>query len=97
MSKTSDARTFDKVEFYRVEDNGNALKLADKLLFGIPLCLDFRDCPRDDANEVITFLSGVIYSLDGSAKKIQGDIFLFARKIDYRDGSLKEFIDRYKL
>lgn len=94
--KNKEEKSFDKIKFYRVEDSYCEQKIADEMLMGFPVCLDLRDCPREDAKEVLFFLSGVIYALDGNPERIKTDIFLFARKSDYRDGSLKDFIGKYK-
>ncbi len=91
---TSEA--FKKLEFISVNDQKEVLKLADKIMYGIPICLNFEGCIIATANEMISFLAGVIYACDGEIVTLRKDIFLFAQKSDIKDGSLKKFIDQYQ-
>ena len=77
-------------------DPDKAVGYADKLLKGIPLCLGFGELDIDEANKIIAFLSGVVYAIDGVAKKINDNAFLFARKEEFLDGSLNEFLKNLK-
>ena len=83
------------IKFSKVEDDSNTLKYADQMLEGIPLCLDFNDCPKDQGDKVLYFLSGVNYSVDGYVKPLGKNIFLFALKEHYKNPSLKAFIQKY--
>ena len=77
-------------------DPSKATSYADSLLKGIPLCLGFGELDIDEANKIIAFLSGVVYAIDGVAKKINDNAFLFARKEEFLDGSLNEFLKNLK-
>lgn len=94
MSKKQTA--FDRVEFVMVDKDIDILKLADQLLKGLPLIVNFESFNDIEANKVITFLSGVTYAIDGEIEQIQDKIFLFATKQDYKDGSLRKFVKEYK-
>ena len=94
MAKNTKA--IDRVEFVLMESNIDVYKLGDKLLKGVPLIVNFEEHNIIEANQVITFLSGVTYATDGDVEMIKEKIFLFARKQDYKDGSLRKFVNEYK-
>ena len=87
---------FKRVEFISVEDDKTVLELANKIMLGIPLCLNFDECLVEEANQVVSFLSGVIYALDGVIQPLSKKIFLLAQKSSFKDGSLNRFIEQYK-
>ncbi len=89
-------KAIDRVEFVVMEKQVDVMKLANKLLKGVPLIVNYEDYNEIEANKVITFLSGVIYALDGEIEVIQPTIFLFATKTDFKDGSLRKFVEDYK-
>lgn len=89
-------KAIDRVEFITMEKQVDVMKLANKLLKGVPLIVNYEDYEPIEANKVITFLSGVIYAIDGEIEVIQPTIFLFATKTDYKDGSLRKFVKEYK-
>jgi cell division inhibitor SepF len=89
-------KAINRVDFIVMSDDLDVFKLADKLLKGTPLVLNFEDYDIIEANKVITFLSGVTYAIDGEIEMIQKQIFLFATKQDYKDGSLRDFVKEYK-
>jgi len=89
-------KAFDRIEFVMMEEDLDVFKLADKLLKGLPLILNFEDHNDIESNKVITFLSGVTYAIDGEIEQIKDKIFLFASKKDYKDGSLRKFVNEYK-
>ena len=85
----------DKISFIKIEDNSNTFKYADKLMEGETLCIDFNDCPKEQADGVLNFLSGVNYATDGKVTTISKNIFLFALKEQYKDPDIKNFIAKY--
>ena len=89
-------KAFDRIDFIMMDDNLDVFKLANKLLKGTPLMLNYENYNIIEANKVITFLSGVTYAIDGEIEMIQEKIFLFATKKDYKDGSLRKFVKEYK-
>lgn len=89
-------KALDRVDFVTMEKQVDVMKLANKLLKGVPLFVNFDDYDPIEANKVLTFLSGVIYAIDGEVEVIQSTIFLFATKEDYKDGSLRKFVNEYK-
>ena len=93
MAQTGSIR--DKISFIKIEDDSNSLKYADKLMKGEILCIDFNDCPKEQAEGVLNFLSGVNYATDGKVTKISKNVFLFAIKEQYKDPDIKNFIAKY--
>jgi cell division inhibitor SepF len=89
-------KAFDKVEFVLCDKDTDIFKLADRLLVGFPLVVNFEEINEIEANKIITFLSGITYSIDGEIEVIREKIYLFATKKDYRDGSLRKFVKEYK-
>ena len=89
-------KAVDRIEFVMMDQDLDVFKLANKLLKGTPLMMNFEDYNVIEANKVITFLSGVTYAIDGEIEMIQDKIFLFATKQDYKDGSLRKFVNEYK-
>lgn len=90
-------KAFDRIEFVMMEKNLDVFKLSDKLLKGVPIMVNFEDFNDIESNKVITFLSGVTYATDGEIEMISNKIFLFATKKDYKDGSLRKFVEEYKV
>ena len=84
------------IKFYKVEDGEKTLFYADLLMQGIPLCLDFRDCPEDDVHKVLYFLQGVNYATDGYPTLMKKGVFLFATKKDLKDKKVISFIKEYQ-
>jgi len=89
-------KSIDKVKFINMDKNVDGFKLADVLMQAFPLVVNFEDYDDMESNKLITFLSGVTYAIDGEIDMIQPKIFLFATKEDYKDGSLRKFVNEYK-
>ena len=85
-----------KMIMENIMDPNKAVGYADNLLKGIPLCLGFGELEIDEANKIIAFLSGVVYAVGGVAKQLNDNAFLFARKEEFIDGSLNEFLKNFK-
>ena len=69
------------------DDDQRAAELVEELRVSNPLCINFK---------MVAFLSGAAYALEGEAILIKSNVYLFAKKVDFLDGSLKEFIERTK-
>lgn len=96
MFKKRNKTAFDRIEFILCESDTDVFKLADKLLKGKPLILNFETLNDIESNKIITFLSGITYAIDGEIEVIKEKIYLFATKQDYKDGSLRKFVNEYK-
>ena len=75
------------------DDEEYARDLVLKLKDGNPLCLNFKNLDEDNGNKYLAFFIGASVALEGKTVKINEFTYLFARKIDFLDGSLKEWMD----
>ena len=66
--------------------------LADLLIKGQPLILNFETLDIDQANKAVAFFSGIVYALSGEIVNIQEKVFMFATKDVYDDGSMEDFL-----
>ena len=87
---------FDDITFIKVNDNKSIYKYADLIMHREPVVLNFTDALISEANEVLIFLSGVLYACDGEIVKIQDKIYLMAQKSDLLGSTLKKFVDEYR-
>ena len=89
---------FDRVIFVSLSTDEDAYitSLATELIDGHPLVLNFEELQPDPANKIMAFLSGVVFTLEGEIIQINKKVFLFARQQEFKDGTLKQFIDEYK-
>lgn len=85
-----------KAQFIKVDGQTDVYDLAKMLLKGLPLVLNFEKQEVEAANQVIVFLSGVTYAIDGVVEMIQEKIYVFATKSDLKDRALRHFIDDNK-
>lgn len=86
---------FDSLEFFRIQDSTKIYDYAEKIMHRIPIVINFTDCLITEANEVLMFLTGVLYACDGEIVKIQDKIYLLAQKNDINGPTLKRFISQY--
>ncbi len=93
LKTASERIIFDEIT---IDDDNYTVDLARELVMGKPLILNFRSINVDEANKIVSFLSGVIFAIDGIIEEIDDKIYLFARKQDYKDGTLKKFIEDVK-
>lgn len=87
---------FDQLQFFRVTDSKGIYDFADKIMRRYPIVLNFTDCLISEANEVLLFITGVLYACDGEIVKIQDKIYLLAQKSDLLGPTLTNFINDYK-
>lgn len=87
---------FDELKFYRVTDSKGIYDYAEQIMHRYPIVLNFTDCLISEANEVLLFLTGVLYACDGEVVKIQDKIYLMAQKSDLLGPTLTKFINDYK-
>jgi cell division inhibitor SepF len=85
-----------KALFTKVNAQTDIYDLANLLLKGSPLVLNFEKQEEDAANQVLLFLTGVTYAIDGFVEMIQEKIYVFATKNDLKDKALRAFIDENK-
>ncbi len=78
------------------DDDERAAELVEELRVSNPLCINFESLDIMAKNKLLAFLSGATYALEGEVVLIKSNVYLFAKKVDFLDGSLKEFIERTK-
>jgi cell division inhibitor SepF len=86
---------FEALKFFRVSDTSKIYDYAEEIMHRIPVVLNLSDCLITEANEVLLFLTGVLYACDGEIVKIQDKIYLMAQKNDLNGPTLKRFISEY--
>ena len=90
--------SFDRMEYMIVADNTQEtmLKICDTLLGGKAVLANFDKIDSRDANDMLSFISGVIYAKQGEVNKLDTKLFLFGRKEEYEDGSLYQYVEDTK-
>lgn len=86
---------FEDLKFYRIQDTSGIYDYAEMVMHRQPIVLNFSDCLITEANEVLMFLTGVLYACDGEIAKIQDKIYLMAQKSDLNGPTLQKFIHDY--
>jgi cell division inhibitor SepF len=90
-------RSADKIVFNELEDDDHlALNLVKELMNGNPLIINFSKLNEIECNKMLAFFQGATVALNGKALRIDADIYLFAKKEDLLDGSLREFVKDLK-
>ncbi len=87
---------FEDLTFVKVNDNKDVYKYAEVIMHRMPIVLNFTDCLISEANEVLMFLTGVLYACDGEIVKIQDKIYLMAQKSDLLGPTLMRFVNDYR-
>lgn len=77
-----------------IDNDERSTELVDLLKDGHPLILNFEKLNTMGANKLIAFFAGAAYALDGNVITINKYTYLFARKVDFLDGSLNEFVQQ---
>lgn len=97
--KDSLLTSFDKLEYAIVSENStdeDLLKICDTILSGRAVLTNFEKLEPTRANEMLAFISGVVYAKDGEAIKLDSRLFLFGRKEEFEDGSLYQYVEDTK-
>lgn len=84
--------SFDRLEHRIVNDRSELLDLCNVLLENRALLANFEKLSIEDANYMLTFLSGAVYGLKGEVHKIHAKTFLFGAESEYKDGTLKQYL-----
>jgi len=87
--------SFDNMSYVLVRDGSDEqlLEICDTILSGKAVLANFNKIWSSDANMMLSFISGVIYAVEGEYFKIEPKLFLFARKEELEDGSLYQYIE----
>lgn len=87
-----------KIIFEQIaDDDQRAAELVEELRISNPLVVNFDKLDAMAKNKMLAFLSGATYALEGEVVILKSNVYLFAKKVDFLDGSLKEFIEKTKV
>lgn len=86
--------SFDKREFFFIKEKSDAemFRLCDAILSGKPVIANFDGMSVADCNYMLAFISGVVYACHGETMKLDKRLYLFARKEEYEDGSIAQYV-----
>ena len=89
---------FDRMEYQIVNDDSKEtlLKICDIILSGRAVLANFDRIDTDAANEMRSFISGVVYAKEGEIYKLDKKLFLFGGKEEFEDGSLYQYVEDTK-
>ena len=87
--------SFDLMEYFIVKDRTNetVLSLCDTILDGKPVLANFDKLTPSDCNYILAFMSGVIYATRGEVIPVGDRLYLFAKKEEFEDGTLREYVE----
>lgn len=86
---------FEDIKFLKIQNATKIYDYAEFIMHRIPIVINFTDCLITEANEVLLFLTGVLYACDGEIVKIQDKIYLMAQKQDLQGPVLQKFINEF--
>ncbi len=89
---------FDKIKYESIKDSTDEtlFNICDMILDGFPVLAQFDKVSLDEANRMLSFISGVVYATDGRIMKLDSRLFLMARKEEFEDGSLYQYYEDNK-
>ena len=76
-----------------VNDDELARSLVFEIRDGNTVVLNFEKLDEANGNKHLAFFIGATVALEGKTVRISEKIYLFARKEDFLDGSLRKWID----
>ena len=90
--------SFDNMAYIIVTENSDdqVLEICDTILNGRAVLANFNKVSTSDANSMLSFVSGVIYAIEGRYFQIESKLFLFARQEEMADGSLEQYVEDTK-
>lgn len=93
--------SFDRLVNYNLSEDvdidDQMLELADAILANCPVLVNYDSLKNvKKSNHVLSFLSGVIYSIGGESYQIGNELFLIATDKAFEDGSLYKWIKEFK-
>lgn len=89
---------YDRLEtvFVSEKSDEQLFRMCDSLLSGKPVLANLEKLSAAECNYMLSFISGVVYATDGEVIKVGAKSFLFARKEEFEDGTLKQYIEDIK-
>ena len=88
------SRSSERIRLDKMKDNDEfARDIIIDIKNGIPCVINFEGLEEEAGNKYLAFLEGAAVALDGQTVKINEFTYLFAKKEDFMDGSLREWIN----
>lgn len=97
MNQSSNLKAAKKIIFEKLDDNDQrAAELINELKDGNPLVINFSNLDVRGINKMLAFFTGAAFAIDGETIFVKEKIYMFVRKIDLLDGSIKEWLEKMK-
>ena len=95
---TSLLTSFDRMSYQTVDDcsQETLFKICDIILSGKAVLANFTNVEIAEANNMLSFISGVVYAKSGKVCRLDTKLFLFGRKEEFVDGSLDQYVEDTK-
>lgn len=89
---------FDRMEYFVIQEDfeNDMFKVCDTILKHKAVLANFDKVRDVDCNYMLSFISGVVYSLNGEVITLGERLFLFAGKSEFEDGSLHQYVEDIK-
>ena len=89
---------FDRMQYFIMEERNDEemYQLCDMILSGKPVLVNLDKIPVSDCNYILSFVSGVVYATRGEVIKVGERLYLFARREEFEDGSLHQYVEEIK-
>ncbi len=90
--------SFDRMEYKTVNDHSQEMlfEICDTIINGKAVLANFDKIDPKNANDMLSFISGVVYAKEGEIHKLDDKLFLFGRKEEFEDGSLDSYVQDSK-
>ena len=85
-----------KMQFFDQTNLKSSKVVADYLIKGYPVLVNFEGVDLVEANQIVFFTSGVTYALKGEVFRIKGQIILFTDEDNLTDGTIRQFVNSSK-
>lgn len=91
---SSNLKASDRIVMNQIGDNDEeAASYVNLIKSGTPVILNFEKLEPPSSNKMLAFIAGACYALDGKTVRINNQTYLFAKKSEFLDGSLAQFIN----
>jgi len=87
--------SFDRLQYFTVANSSQEqlMEMCDIILGGKAILANFDQINSEEANYMLSFISGVVYATQGEIFKLDNKLFLFGRKEEFEDGSLHQYVE----
>lgn len=89
----SKERSVDKLVFKEITKDSDVNEVCISIKKNFPVIINLEELDIDEANKSLAYICGFVDALDGEYIKITDTKYLFTKKEEFLDGSLKEFLE----